>query len=405
MTPASTAMRSKTRAGDLAAFGGAPMYEVPISTSNLVQPDIERFLAWSRVFHDAHRYTNDGPVLKALEQRLAEFHGTRHCVATSNGFWALVLAIGAVALPGRREVVMPSLTYRRLADIVAWCGLVPRFCEVDAATLAIDPTEAARCLGPDTALLLAVHPIVNCCDAPALERVAAEHGVPLLFDSVESVYESVAGRKTGSFGAAECFSMHASKLLNGFEGGYVTTDDAALAHRLAKVRAFGFFGHDNVENLGINAKLNEMHAAMAMAGLDDLEAQVLRNQARYRAWQRELASVPGLRLLAFDESERCSFKTIVVEIEDAWPLTRAATLDLLNRERILSRAYYSPPLHARPMRYAHVPASLPLTERLAERFMLLPCGHLVNEDDIAGVAALLRFMHDQAAEIRARMAA
>lgn len=86
MTPASTAMRSKTRAGDLAAFGGAPMYEVPISTSNLVQPDIERFLAWSRVFHDAHRYTNDGPVLKALEQRLAEFHGTRHCVATSNGF-------------------------------------------------------------------------------------------------------------------------------------------------------------------------------------------------------------------------------------------------------------------------------------------------------------------------------
>ena len=393
----------KTSTRDLAALGGAPLYEVPISTSNLVQPDIERFLAYSRIFHDAHRYTNDGAVVKALEARLAAFHGTRHCIATANGFWALVLAIGALALPGRREVVMPSLTYRRLADVVAWCGLVPRFCEVDAATLAICPEDAARCIGEDTALLLAVHPIVNCCDAPALEKLAAERGVPLLFDSVESVYETVGGRKTGSFGGAECFSMHASKLVNGFEGGYVTTDDPALAHRLAKVRAFGFFGQDNIENLGLNAKLNEIHAAMAMAGLDDLEAQVERNRTRYRAWQRELASVPGLRLLAFDESERCSFKTVVVELEDGWPLGRAQTLALLNREQVLARAYYSPPLHLRPMQYAHVPAVLPLTEALAERFLLLPCGHLVSEEDIAAVAGLLRFIHGHANEIREQL--
>ena len=394
---------SKTSITDLAALGGPALYTQPVSTSNLVKPDFDRFLMYSRVFHDAHRYTNDGPVVKLLEQRLAEFHGTRHCIATANGFWALVLSIKALALEGRREVVMPSLTYRRLADIVAWCGLVPHFCEVDENTLAISPAEAARCINADTALILGVHPIVNCCDAEGLERLSAETGVPLLFDTVESVYETANGRKTGSFGRAECFSMHASKLINGFEGGYITTDDAALAHRLAKVRAFGFFGQDNIEDLGINAKLNEIHAAMALAGLDDLEDQVLRNRARYRCYQRELDGLPGVRLLEFDETERCSFKTIVVELTDAWPLSRAQTIDLLNRERVLSRAYYSPPLHSRTMRYEVVPAALPLTDRLAERFMLMPCGHFVTEDDIAAVVSLLRFMHRHAADIRGRL--
>jgi dTDP-4-amino-4,6-dideoxygalactose transaminase len=394
----------KTRPDELAAFGGAALFAEPVSTSNLVRPDFDRFLAYSRTFHDAHRYTNDGPLVKQLERRLAEFHGTRHCIAYANGFWALVLSIKCLALPGRREVVMPSLTYRRLADIVAWCGLVPRFCEVDERTLAIDPAHAAACLNADTALILGVHPIVNCCDAQGLERLSAETGVPLLFDTVESVYESIGGRKTGSFGRAECFSMHASKLINGFEGGYITTDDPELAHRLAKMRGFGFFGPDNIEDLGLNAKLNEIHAAMALAGLDDLEAQVERNRARYRRYQHELDGLPGVRLLAFDESERCSFKTIVVELTDDWPLSRADTIAILNRERALARAYYSPPLHRKATQYETVPAVLPLTDRLAERFMLLPCGHFVSGDDIAAVAALLRFIHGHAADIQGRLA-
>src|SRR5690606_1129933 len=95
-------------------------------------------------------------------------------------------------------------------------------------------------LGAETALIMAVHPIINCCDATGLEALSLETGVPLMFDAVESVYERIDHRKVGSFGRAECFSMHASKLLNGFEGGYVTTNDTELANRLALMRGFGF---------------------------------------------------------------------------------------------------------------------------------------------------------------------
>jgi dTDP-4-amino-4,6-dideoxygalactose transaminase len=300
---------------------------------------------------------------------------------------------------------MPSLTYRRLADVVAWAGLTPHFCEVDATSLAIAPAQAAACINDDTALLLGVHPIVNCCDAPGLEALSERSGIPLMFDAVESVYETVGGRKVGSFGSAEVFSLHASKLVNGFEGGYVTTNDPALAARLHIMRGFGFQGQDNIECLGINAKLNEVHAAMALAGLDDLEDQVLRNRARYRRYQQVLADIPGLRLLAFDEQERTSFKTIVVELNDAWPMSRAETLALLNAEGVLSRAYYWPALHTKKMQYPTVPAHLPLTEVLSERFMLMPCGHLVSEADIVAVADLLRFISRHAGAIHARLSA
>jgi dTDP-4-amino-4,6-dideoxygalactose transaminase len=394
---------NKQKLSDLVTFGGSPSFDPPISTSNLVKPSIEVFFKYSKIFHESKRYTNDGALLKLLEIRLAEFHQVHHCITYANGFWALVAAIKCVALPGKSEVLMPSLTYRRLADVVAWAGLKPRFCEISPENLALDPKDVERNISSDTALILGVHPIVNTCDAPALCHVGQNHSIPVIFDSVESVYETINGKKVGTFGEAECFSMHASKLLNGFEGGYVTTNNPELAHQLAILRGFGFFGQYNIEMLGLNAKLSEIHAAMALASLDDLEDQIHRNLARYRTYQKLLTNIPGIRLQAFNEHEKTSFKTIVVELVDPWPLSRDMTIKLLNSEGALVRAYYSPPLHSKPMAYAFVPVTLPITDTLAKRFMLLPCGHMVTEQDIKKFVSLLRFISNEASLIKGQM--
>ena len=323
------------------------------------------------------------PVVGWLEERLATFHEAAHCVTVCNGFWALVLAIHALAIPGRRDVLMPSLTYRRMADVVAWTRRRPRFCEVDATTLAVTPGTMRAALAPEVGLLLAVHPIVGTCDAAGLAEFAAETGLPLLFDSVESVYERVPGGKVGSFGRAECFSLHASKLINGCEGGYVTTNDPALADRLTGLR-------DGTAPDGMDMRLNGIHAAMALAGLDGLEAQVGLNRVRYDAYDRLLRETPGLRLLPYHDPVASSCKTIVVELTDAFPLSRGATLARLNAAGVLARPYYHPPLHAKAMAYEHVPAHLPETSALSEQFMLLPCGDHVSVADIEAVVRLLR---------------
>ena len=395
-------MFSKTQPDDLAVFGGSPVFDTIRSISNLVQPDIERYLAYSKMFHEAGQYTDHGPVERELEKRLAQFHQVEHCVSVAGGFWGLVLSMKCLALPGKTEVVMPSLTYRRLADIVAWAGLTPHYCEVDPVTLSITAEKAAPCINENTALILGVHPIVNCCDVEGLEALSAQTGIPLLFDAVESVYESYRGRKIGSCGRAECFSMQSSKLFNAFEGGYVTTNDGDLAARLREMRHFGLREDGSLDPVGIDAKQNEMHAAMALAALDDVDDQVIRNRARYYAYKRLIPSVPDMRLVEFDESERCGYKNIVVELTDGWPVKREHVLAILHGEHMLSRPYYYPALHQKRTEYATVHGDLSKTEALAERFLMLPCGHFVSEDDIEAIVALLRFIHSNADAINER---
>ena len=388
----------------LAIFGGGSLFSTPKSTSNLLQPDFEKFMAYSKLFFDQGQYTNNGPNVRLLEQRLAAFHQTEYCVTFSAGFWAIALAISALALKGKTEIVMPSLTYRRMADIAAWVKLKPRFCEVEPDTLAMSAATVRPCINENTALILGAHPIVNCCDIDGLVALAKEKNIPLLFDSVESIYESTVKDKVGEFGNAEIFSLHASKFLNGFEGGYITTNDANLARQLALMRGFGFGGIDNiVVPGGMNAKLNEIHAAMSLASLDDLDEQIERNRQRYYTYRRLLAANPGIRLLEFDERYRAGYKNIVIELLDEWPLSRADTISILNAEKILARAYYSPPLHRKPMAFAHVPADLPVTDWLAERFLNLPCGHLVNDDDITDILEVLEFMSANANRISDRL--
>ena len=397
-------MKSKQCVSELAICGGDRLFERPRSTSNLLRPEFQRFLDYSKAFFERHQYTNNGPNVRLLEERLAEFHGTAHCITFSSGFWALAVAITVLALEGKTEIVMPSLTYRRMNDIAAWVKLKPHFCEVDPATLAMSSATVDPCINQNTAVILGVHPIVNCCDVQGLVTLARRKNIPLLFDSVESAYESTPSGRVGGFGDAEGFSLHACKLINGFGGGYITTNDSSLAKQLALRRGFGFEDNDNIITArGLNAKLNDVHAAMALASLDTVEEQVQHNRMRYEVYRQLLGSIPGIRLLEFDADIRSGYKNIVVELLDEWPLSRSGTLAVLNEENILARAYYPQPLHRKPMRYPYVSAELPLTDSLAERFMNLPCGHLVSVEDIAHIVDMLSFIRNNADSIAVRL--
>ncbi|HQT76556.1 MAG: hypothetical protein B7Z80_27130 [Rhodospirillales bacterium 20-64-7] len=390
---------------DLAVLGGAKLFATPRSTSSLVPPDPARVKAYLAPLFDAA--DGEGAIVANLERRFALFHDAADCIAMANGFWSLVLAIKALALPGRSEIVMPSLTYRRLADVAAWAGLKPRFCDVDQSTLAVSPATMEPCLGPDAALIMAVHPIVGVCDAAGLAALAHHRQLPILFDAVESVYETLPQGRVGRFGNGEVFSFHASKLLNGFEGGYVTTSDADLARRLRSARDHGRSTTGATTGaMTTNARLSALHAATALAALDGLSEQIVHNRDIYNAWCRHLADIPGIRVVPFDTTWRTSFKNILVELDPAtWPLTRDMTVRILNAEGALARAYYAPPLHRKPMAYSHVPADLPLTDALASRFLLMPCGHFVSVEDVAMLGHLMRLLARGGSALRERLSA
>src|SRR5579864_1938561 len=154
----------------LALKSGSPVFKQPRSTSNLVKPELDRFLYYAQLSYE--RSFDGNYLVNMLEERLADFHEVKYCIAVSSGFWGLVLAMKCLALPQRHEVIMPSFTYRRMADVTAWAGLIPHFCDINPKTLAISAETASSCINNNTALILGVHPIVNCCDVIGLANLA-----------------------------------------------------------------------------------------------------------------------------------------------------------------------------------------------------------------------------------------
>lgn len=386
---------------DLAVFGGRPVFDTPRPISNLARPDLTKFLDYLRVSYEAGIMTGPGPCNALLESRLARFHAVSDCVLFTNGFWALAALMKALGLPGRTEVVIPSLTYRRMADIASWAGLTPHFCDVDPLSM----TNTAECVASKitarTSLVLGVHPIHGIADVDGLTALTRQYGLPLGFDSVESVHETHRGLRVGGFGDAEVFSLGASKLINGFEGGYVTTNNPQVARRLRNLNLPSNTVFSDAVTM--DARLSEIHAAMALASLDDLAAQIMRNRRRYICYAEQLSGIAGLRLLAFNEDQTPSYKNIMIEVLDTWPLSRDETIRVMNAEMMLSRAYYNQPLHTRDMSYPNVSCSLPCTEEYAKKFILLPCGELVDERDISMIVGLLRLIAANGQAIRARL--
>jgi len=386
-------MTSRKGFKDIALFDGEPLFDSPIGEPGLVKPDIETFLNYSKLFFESGQFTNNGLLVCELEKKLANFHESRYCVTFSSGFWALVLAIEVLKLPDKSEVIIPSLSYSLLADIVLWCGMKPRFCDVEEKTLAISAKTVGTVITSETALIIGVHPIVNCLDVSELRHFSEERGIPLILDSVESAYERTSEGRIGSMAKAEMFSLNASKLINGGEGGYVITSCSEIYEGLKRKRNFGFEGLDRINMPGgINAKLNEMHAGMALTSLNSLENTVKHNKEIYYIYKREFSNLTGLKILEFNEEYRTSYMKVVIEVTDVWPFTRDFTINALDAENILSAAYYCPALHQRHLKYSNFSGKLPNTEKLFKQFILMPSGSTVMPKDIHIIREFLQFL-------------
>ena len=286
--------------------------------------------------------------------------------------------------------------------MIAWAGYIPHLCDVDPQTLGLSAHSVNAALNEKTALILAPHPMVNCCDARGIEELGRAHGIPVVFDSVEAAYRTHDNKRIGGFGDAEVFSMHATKLLNAFEGGYITTNDSRLAERLQRARSGGAVGDYRIdEGNALDAKLNEMHAAMALASLDEVNDQVALNRRKYDLYVAGLRAIDGLTVVPHKESERPDYRIVVVRIGDSWPLSCDHTLSLLQAENVLARPYYTP-LDRKAVEYPRICPPLPVTEAIFRKFIVLPSGAHVSETDVEKIVAILAVILRRGATLKSR---
>ena len=377
-------------AADLAINGAPRMFAEPIHVGRPNIGNQKRFLQRASDILDSGWLSNNGPIAQEFERRIAAFLGVKHCVAMCNGTIALEIATRALELKG--EVIVPSYTFIATAHALQWQEITPIFADIDPATHNLDPAAVWRMITPRTTGIIGVHLWGRAAPVKELKAIAKEHNLRLMFDSSHGFGCSLNGKLLGGFGECEVFSFHATKFFNTFEGGAVVTNNDSLAEKMRLMRNFGFSGYDNVIYPGTNGKMTEIAAAMGLTNLEDLNDFVALNRRNYQCYKDAIATIPGLSLLEYDESERNNFQYVVAEVAPYFPISRDRIVEVLHAENILARKYFWPGCHnMEPYRsyYPHAGLVLPNTNRVAERVVVLPTGSALQEDAIDGITSVL----------------
>lgn len=376
-----------------ALLGGKPAFPEGIPLVRPSVPDADRVTERVRAILASGILTN-GPHVRELERRTAEYLGVRHCVAVSSCTAGLMLVLKVAELTG--DVVLPSFTFAATAHAVVWNGLRPVFCDVDPATLTLSAEAARRACGVRTSAILATHTYGTPCDVEALAAIAESNGIKLFFDAAHAFGSRHGGRQVGGFGDAEVFSLTPTKLLVAGEGGIIATNDGALAERCRIGRDYGNPGDYDCRFVGLNARLSEIHAAIALASLDTLDSRVSRRNALAGLYGRMLEGTPGLSVPTVADGDRSTYKDLTVLIDpEEFGLDAAALARALALEGIETRRYFHPPVHAmKAYRFmAGGNGSLRNTELAAARVLTLPLWSEMSEDQVVRVAEAVRRIH------------
>jgi dTDP-4-amino-4,6-dideoxygalactose transaminase len=395
----------KANLSDFAIFGGRPVFSEKLHVGRPNIGNRQRLLERFNRMLDERRLSNQGPMVQELEQRIADVVGAKHCVVTCNATIALQILARALGLSG--EVIVPSFTFIATAHALRWLGLTPVFCDVSLNDCTIDAGHAQRLMTSQTTAILGVHLWGRPCRVNELSALASKHKLKLIFDAAHAFGCSATGRMIGTFGTAEVFSFHATKIINTFEGGAIVTNDDRLAQKIRLMRNFGFAGYDNVIQLGINGKMSEASAAMGLTSLESFEEFVTANRKVYKQYQAELRGLRGLELLAYDEANRCNYQYVTLRVnEDLAGISRNDLCRILWAENVLARRYFYPGCHKVPP-YRSDPAfvrePLPNTETLSTSTMSLPTGPTLRSSEVAGVCEIIRSVINNGAEFTRRL--
>lgn len=391
----------KRKIGDLALFGGPASFLQQIHVGRPNRIDRTRLFDRLSWVLDNQWLTNNGPLTRELEERVADLAGADNCVVTCNATVALQLLVHAAELTG--EVIMPSMTFAATAHAVRWLGLKPVFCDIDPRTGCLDPVTVAAAVTPSTSAIVGVHLWGRPCAVDALEKLAADTGLRLFFDAAHAIGCTSQSRPVGGFGDAEVFSFHATKVVNAFEGGAIVTDDNDLAQRVRSLANFGFGLQSPSTAGGTNAKMSEASAAMGLTSLDAFPEVARYNQENYELYRSELAQIPGLSLIDFDPDERHNYQYVIIEIDEQISgLNRDLLVELLRAENVVAQRYFSPACHQLEPYRSQREVHLPHTERLAARVVALPTGSTITREDIRRVCNIVRLAVSRGSELTAR---
>jgi dTDP-4-amino-4,6-dideoxygalactose transaminase len=322
-----------------------------------------------------------GDEVAAFERDWAVRCGTEHAVGVSSGTAALALALCAVGVEPGDEVLVPAMTAIATWMAVTQIGAAPVGVDIEPERRGMDAQLAAAAVGPRTKAIVAVHLFGQPADVDGLAAVARDAGLPLVEDAAQAHGAAVAGRTVGSIGDCAAFSFYPTKNLGALgDAGAVTTSNAERADRVRLLREYGWRDRSDSEITGVNARLDELQAALLRVLLPQLDERNARRAEIAAAYAAGLEGAAGL------------------ELPQAAPgTTRVWHLYVVNHPRRdelaarLERAGVGTAVHYRPAPHQTTAfrdgSAFPVAERHASTALTLPLHPALSDADVQRVVA------------------
>ncbi len=386
-----------------AAVGGPPAFPDGLPFARPYTPPLEGVTARLALSYDLGILTN-GPLARALEERMAERLGVAHVVAVASCTSGLMLVLRHL-VPADESVALPSFTFSASAHAPHWCALEPVFAECRPDTFQVDVADlSARISASSCRAILATHVFGAPCPVEELQDVADAAGVPLVFDAAHALGASRGGHPVGGFGDAEVFSLSPTKLVVGGEGGLVATNRADVAEAVRLGRDYGNPGNYDCRFPGLNARMSELHAAVALESLAVLDQHLDLRRERATVYGKLLGEVTGISRQVVNAGDASTYKDFTIRVEDDFGVPRGKVVAALAAEGIDTRCYFDPPVHAQRA-YAHLPAtSLPVTDDTARRVISLPMFARLPLDAVETVVEVLASIGFHAEQVGSQVA-
>lgn len=356
----------------------------------LIKPDIN----FAEVADDIKSILDSGQLtsgayVACFEQAVAAYVGTEHAVAVTSATTALHLALAVSDVGFGDDVLISDFTFPATANVVLQQGARPILVDSKIDGFELDPIDLERRLTENTRAIIAVDPFGQPADHTTLERIAQEHGIPLIADAACSLGASRDGRRAGAHGDMGCFSFHPRKTITCGEGGMLTTNDADLADRARRLRSHGAEAgpHGIVFNEpGYNYRLSEIQGALGLAQMRRIDDILGDRRTTCLAYQDLLADVHGVHLPRQPVNTTWSYQSFVIVLADH--LDRAAVIASMKAVDIETTiGTYA--CHQHPAFQSGVGDPLPNSERFARQALTLPVLPSMSDVDINRVVQAL----------------
>ncbi|ELY2796331.1 DegT/DnrJ/EryC1/StrS family aminotransferase [Cronobacter dublinensis] len=366
-------------------------------TSPLLPP-LEEFIPYLETLWKSKILTNGGQFHQQLEQALAEYLGVKHVCLFANGTLALLTALQTLRISG--EVITTPYSFVATSHSLLWNGLTPVFADIDPVTFNIDPEKIEELITPKTTAIMPVHCYGIPCDMERIQRIADTYGLKVIYDAAHCFGVKQNDVSILNHGDLSVLSFHATKVFNTFEGGAIICHDAKTKQRIDYLKNFGFADETVVMAPGINAKMNEVQAAMGLLQLKYIDGALEERAVIYQRYVNLLReSLPKVEYITPAENISWNYSYFPVLFRDTCGVSRDDVYTALRKHDIYARRYFYPLISAFPM-YRHFPTAnlshLPVADDISQAVLCLPIFPGLTEEEQRRIVTVIKGLFTEA---------